>query len=88
MKVSNRSIWVSLTEGSDGLTTLNWNADSGIESLFQTTYDSIQAGGSGVAYGRNIFQSQNPRTLVEALVKILHKNWEVSEVMKEYKDKL
>jgi len=53
--------------------------EKGIEHLLQITYDSIQAGGAGVAYGRNIFQHKNPRKLVEALAKIIHENWEVDE---------
>ena len=60
----------------------------GVESLLQITRDSILAGGSGVAYGRNIFQHKDPRTLVEALVKVLHENWEVKEVLREYKNKI
>ena len=40
----------------------------------------------GIAYGRNIFQHKNPRKLVEALTKIIHENWEVNEVLREYKE--
>ncbi|MHA1270085.1 MAG: 2-amino-3,7-dideoxy-D-threo-hept-6-ulosonate synthase [Candidatus Helarchaeota archaeon] len=61
-------------------------SEGGIESLLKITKESIIAGGSGIAYGRNIFQHKNPRKLVEALSKILHKNWEVDEVIREYKE--
>lgn len=53
--------------------------------LFQMVYDSIQAGGSGVAFGRNIFQSKDPTKMVSAISKIVHNNYSVEEVLKEYK---
>ncbi|MFX0140075.1 MAG: 2-amino-3,7-dideoxy-D-threo-hept-6-ulosonate synthase, partial [Candidatus Hodarchaeota archaeon] len=40
---------------------------SPIEKLLKMTKDSIEAGGSGVAYGRNVFQAKNPTVLVKAL---------------------
>ncbi|MBD3227734.1 MAG: fructose-bisphosphate aldolase [Candidatus Lokiarchaeota archaeon] len=60
--------------------------DGGIKSLLETTRDSIIAGGAGVAFGRNIFQHKNPRKLTEALVKIIHEDRAVDEVLREYKD--
>lgn len=56
-----------------------------IPDLFQMVYDSIQAGGSGVSIGRNIFQSKDPTKMVRAINKIVHKNYTVEEVLKEYK---
>ncbi|MHA1831730.1 MAG: fructose-bisphosphate aldolase, partial [Candidatus Helarchaeota archaeon] len=61
-------------------------SSGGIEELLRITKDSLIAGGSGIAYGRNIFQHKNPRKLVEALTKIIHENWEVNEVLREYKE--
>ncbi len=58
----------------------------GIESLLRITKDSLTAGGAGIAYGRNIFQHKNPRKIVEALAKIIHEDWEVEEVLREYKN--
>jgi len=51
------------------------------EELLNMVYDSIQAGGSGVAFGRNVFQAENPTKIVEALYKIVHENYEVDEVL-------
>ena len=48
-------------------------------------YDSIQAGGAGVAFGRNIFQSKDPMNMVSAISKIVHNDYTVEEVLKEYK---
>lgn len=56
-----------------------------IPELLQVAYDSIQAGGAGVAFGRNVFQYENPTKLVSALAKIVHKSYTVEEVLKEYK---
>jgi len=54
-------------------------------SVLQMVYDSIQAGGAGVAFGRNVFQAEDPTRMVSALSKIIHKNYSVEEVLKEYK---
>jgi len=55
-----------------------------IPDLLQMVYDSIEAGGSGVAFGRNVFQAEDPTKLVRAINKILHENYSVEEVMKEF----
>ena len=55
-----------------------------IPELFQLVYDSIQAGGAGVAFGRNVFQADNPTKLVKGLSKIVHHKYTVDEVLKEY----
>jgi fructose-bisphosphate aldolase/2-amino-3,7-dideoxy-D-threo-hept-6-ulosonate synthase len=51
--------------------------------LLSVVYDSVQAGGAGVAFGRNIFQSINPTELVKAIYKIIHEKYEVEEALKE-----
>ncbi|MBY9004274.1 MAG: 2-amino-3,7-dideoxy-D-threo-hept-6-ulosonate synthase [Candidatus Lokiarchaeota archaeon] len=56
-----------------------------IPELLQVVSDSVQAGGSGVAFGRNVFQSKNPSMLVNALSKIVHENQSVSDVMEQFK---
>ena len=55
-----------------------------IPDLLKLVYDSIQAGGAGVAFGRNVFQADDPVKLVSALAKIIHHNYTVEEVLKEY----
>ncbi len=42
------------------------------ESFFKVTYDVIRAGSFGVAYGRNIFQAEDPARMVIALKSIIH----------------
>ena len=56
-----------------------------IPDLLQMVYDSIQAGGAGVAFGRNIFQSKDPIKMVNAISRIVHENQNVEEVLNEYK---
>lgn len=55
-----------------------------IKDLLQMVYDSIQAGGSGVAFGRNVFQSKDPTNLVKAISEIIHENQNVEEVLQRY----
>lgn len=52
--------------------------------LFQMVYDSLQAGGAGVAFGRNVFQSDDPTSLVKNLSKLIHENYTVEEVLNEF----
>lgn len=42
-------------------------------NIFENTQKAIDAGAKGVAIGRNIFQDENPRKVVDELVKIVHK---------------
>jgi len=49
--------------------------------LVQMVYDSIQAGGSGLSVGRNVFQHENPAKIVAALNKVVHENWDVDQAM-------
>ncbi|MFX0070843.1 MAG: 2-amino-3,7-dideoxy-D-threo-hept-6-ulosonate synthase [Candidatus Hermodarchaeota archaeon] len=56
-----------------------------IPDVLQMVYDSIQAGGAGVAFGRNVFQSNDPTKLVSAITKIVHKKYNVEDVLKEFK---
>ncbi len=54
------------------------------QDLLQLAYDSIQAGGAGVAFGRNIFQADDPTKLTSAIAKIVHENYTLEEVIKEF----
>lgn len=52
------------------------------EEFCRMVYDSIQAGGVGVAAGRNVFQHRNPTAMVKAISAIVHKGAEVEEGLK------
>ena len=58
---------------------------SGIKGILEITKQSIEVGGSGVAYGRNVFQAEDPTKVIRALYLIVHKNYNVEEAMKEAK---
>lgn len=55
----------------------------GIQEILEITKNSLEGGGAGVAYGRNVFQAENPTKIVRALYLIVHENYEVNEAMKE-----
>jgi len=58
---------------------------AGIEKILEITKESIEVGGAGVAFGRNVFQAEDPTKFVRALYLIVHKNYDVDEAMKEAK---
>jgi DhnA family fructose-bisphosphate aldolase class Ia len=47
-------------------------------------YDSIQAGGAGVAAGRNVFQHKNPTKMVQVLCGIVHENLDPKTALSKY----
>jgi len=55
----------------------------GIREVLEITKQSIDVGGSGVAFGRNVFQSEEPTSVVRALYLIVHQDYEVNEAMNE-----
>jgi len=50
--------------------------------LLQMVYDAINVGGAGLAFGRNIFQAENPTLLVRKLCSIVHKGYTPEEAAK------
>lgn len=58
---------------------------SGLRNILEITKQSIAVGGSGVAYGRNVFQAQDPTKVVKCLYLIVHKGYEVDEAIREVK---
>jgi len=52
-----------------------------LRDLLQMVADSVKAGGAGLSMGRNIFQADNPQTLVRALHGIVHKDLSVDAAM-------
>ncbi|MFX1275149.1 MAG: 2-amino-3,7-dideoxy-D-threo-hept-6-ulosonate synthase [Promethearchaeota archaeon] len=58
---------------------------AGIRGILEITKQSLEVGGAGVAYGRNVFQADNPSKVVRALYLIVHEDYEVEEAIKESK---
>ncbi len=49
-------------------------------------YRSIQGGAAGVDMGRNIFQSQNPEAMIQAVGKVVHEGFTDLEAYEFYLD--
>lgn len=52
------------------------------EELLQMVKDSIEVGGVGVAFGRNLFQAENPGKITKAISEVVHNDLEVNEALK------
>ncbi|HNU72539.1 MAG TPA: fructose-bisphosphate aldolase, partial [Thermodesulfobacteriota bacterium] len=51
------------------------------EDVLTMVKGSIEAGGSGVSIGRNVFQHRNPTNMVRAISRIVHQNAAVQDVL-------
>jgi fructose-bisphosphate aldolase/2-amino-3,7-dideoxy-D-threo-hept-6-ulosonate synthase len=51
---------------------LGGKVKSNLEELFESVKDAIEAGASGIAFGRNIWMNENPNAVLESLRKIIH----------------
>jgi fructose-bisphosphate aldolase/2-amino-3,7-dideoxy-D-threo-hept-6-ulosonate synthase len=56
---------------------------AGKRNILEITKKSIEVGGAGVAFGRNVFQAEDPTKFVRALYLIVHENYDVDEAIKE-----
>jgi len=52
------------------------------KDVLQIVSDSLEAGGAGVAMGRNIFQAEDPSKMVAAVNAVVHKRKSVDEAIK------
>jgi fructose-bisphosphate aldolase/2-amino-3,7-dideoxy-D-threo-hept-6-ulosonate synthase len=50
----------------------------------EMVYNSIEAGGAGVAAGRNVFQHENPTKIVKVLCGIVHENLDPETSLSKY----
>ncbi len=50
-----------------------------LEAVFTDVFYSLQAGGKGIAIGRNIWQHGKTKAMVEAMVGLVHENWTVKQ---------
>lgn len=58
------------------------------KAALQLAWDAIHAGATGVDMGRNIFQSDCPIGMIQAVRKIVHNNASVKEAFDVYKSKV
>ncbi|RLE61860.1 MAG: fructose-bisphosphate aldolase [Thermoprotei archaeon] len=57
-----------------------------LEEFLKMIYESVRAGGRGVAIGRNVFQNPNPVGVANALAAIVHKEASVEEALELIKN--
>ncbi len=50
----------------------------------QMAYNAIEQGASGVDMGRNIFQSEDPKAMIQAVRKVVHEDFKPSEAYEFY----
>ena len=50
--------------------------------LLQMVWEAMEAGATGIAIGRNIFQDPDPTALLQTVAKIIHENFSVDEAIK------
>ncbi|MGB9835057.1 MAG: class I fructose-bisphosphate aldolase [bacterium] len=51
------------------------------EQLFQNILESLEAGGAGVAIGRNIWQGGKTRKMTRAIVGLVHEGWTIEQAL-------
>ena len=55
--------------------------------VFQTTRDAIDVGARGVAYGRNVWQYENPTRIIHLFKKIIHEGLSIDKAIEIWKRK-
>jgi len=50
--------------------------------LLEMVRDSLEVGGAGVAFGRNLFQAKDPGKITRAIAEVVHKDLDVEEALK------
>lgn len=53
-----------------------------IRGILEITRQSIEAGGAGVAFGRNVFQADDPTALTRAICHVVQEKYDVDEAIK------
>ena len=56
-----------------------------LPQIFQGVRDAMDAGAAGVAFGRNVFQHENPTVMVKALKELVHNEASVTEALAKMK---
>ena len=52
-----------------------------VKDMFQDVHDSLQAGAAGITIGRNIWQNDNIKAIVEAMVGLVHEKCSVKQAL-------
>ena len=85
-RLPSRSCLCSVVKaGSENMAWIAGGEKAGIRGILEITKQSIEVGGAGVAYGRNVFQAEDPSKVVKALSLIVNRNYDVDEAYREAK---
>jgi len=57
------------------------------KDALKMAYDALQAGAIGVDMGRNVFQSENPKAMIQAVNAIVHKKYNPKEAFTLFNEK-
>ncbi len=60
---------------------LGGEKNDSLKSLFEDVYWSVQAGGAGIAIGRNIWAQGRTRAMVESMKGLVHSGWTVEQAL-------
>lgn len=60
---------------------LGGEKNDSLKSLFEDVYWSLQAGGAGIAIGRNIWAQGRTRAMIEAMNGLVHGAWTVDQAL-------
>ncbi len=60
---------------------LGGEKNDSMKSLFEDVFWSIQAGGAGIAIGRNIWGQGRTLAMIEAMNGLVHENWTVEQAL-------
>ncbi|MGB4405553.1 MAG: hypothetical protein WBI82_01675 [Sphaerochaeta sp.] len=60
---------------------LGGSKNDSVRVVFQAIYDSLQAGGSGIAMGRNIWSFGNVEAMINAVNGLVHGHWGVDKAL-------
>ena len=56
------------------------------KEALELCYNAINDGAAGVDMGRNVFQSENPVAMIQAVSAVVHKNYSVNEAYQMFQD--
>ncbi len=74
--------WRQVEDAVPGLkTVMSGGSKRSDKDFLMDVYDTLEAGGNGLAVGRNIFQRENPEELLDKLEQLIFHDKEVEEVI-------
>lgn len=78
----NQKDWKQLENVVGGLkTVMSGGSKRSDEAFLEDVHDTIEVGGNGLAVGRNIFQREDPESLLDKLEEVIYEGKDVSEVV-------